>query len=681
VRTLNLGILAHVDAGKTSLTERLLFDAGVIGEIGSVDAGTTQTDTLALERQRGITIKAAVASLRIGGLTVNIIDTPGHPDFIAEVERALRVLDGAVLVISAVEGVQSQTRLLWRALQRLAIPTLFFVNKIDRAGADCESVLRGIASRLTPAAVAMGTPSGLGTRAATSEPFAEGEGEGAGERAGEGSRRLAEVLAEDDEAILAAYLADERALPYRQLRSVLADRSRRGLVHPVFFGSALTGAGVDQLTAGLAEFLPSAGTDAAAGPATATVFKVERGQAGQKIAYVRVFSGTLRVRDRVRSGRVTAIEAYDGGPAAPADRLSAGQIGKITGLAQVQVGDVLGAGSAAADPEMRQFAPPSLATVVSARDPADQVALFQALTQLAEQDPLISLRREDAGGANDADADGTGDILLSLYGEVQKEVIAAVLADDYGIAADFSETITVCIERPAGVGAAYETFKTNGNPFLARVGLRVEPGPADSGITFGLGIELGALPMAFLRAIEEAVRDTLRRGGLYGWEVTDCAVTLTHSGYYPRQSHMHGTFDKSMSSTAADFRYLTPLVLMDALARAGTRVSEPVHRFRLELPEDTVAAVLPVLASIGGITETSAAQAVFCVLEGEIPAAQVDRMRRWLPALTRGEGVLESGFERYQIATRPFPVRPRPGLDPRNRRDYLIRAARVAGRR
>ena len=188
MRTLNLGILAHVDAGKTSLTERLLFHAGVIGEIGSVEAGTTQTDTLALERQRGITIKSAVASLRVGGLTVNIIDTPGHPDFIAEVERALRVLDGAVLVISAVEGVQSQTRVLWRALQRLAIPTVLFVNKIDRAGADCESVLRGIASRLTPAAVPLGTPSGLGTRAATSVPFAEGEREQEGEREREGER-------------------------------------------------------------------------------------------------------------------------------------------------------------------------------------------------------------------------------------------------------------------------------------------------------------------------------------------------------------------------------------------------------------------------------------------------------------------------------------------------------------
>src|SRR6266581_3319988 len=163
---LNLGILAHVDTGKTSLTERLLYTAGVIDEVGSVDDGSTQTDSLELERQRGLTIKSAVVSFAIGDIAVNLIDTPGHPDFIAEVERVLNVLDGAVLVISAVEGVQAQTRVLMRTLQRLRIPTLIFVNKIDRGGAHCERVLQGISGKLTPAIMAMGSARGLGTRSA-----------------------------------------------------------------------------------------------------------------------------------------------------------------------------------------------------------------------------------------------------------------------------------------------------------------------------------------------------------------------------------------------------------------------------------------------------------------------------------------------------------------------------------
>src|SRR5438477_2720484 len=167
MRTLNLGILAHVDAGKTTLTERLLHAAGVIDEVGSVDKGTTQTDSLALEQQRGITIKSAVVSFAIDDVTVNLIDTPGHPDFIAEVERVLSVLDGAVLVVSAVEGVQAQTRILMRALQRLRVPTLVFVNKIDRGGADPDRVLHSIAERLTPAIIAMGTAPDVGTRHAS----------------------------------------------------------------------------------------------------------------------------------------------------------------------------------------------------------------------------------------------------------------------------------------------------------------------------------------------------------------------------------------------------------------------------------------------------------------------------------------------------------------------------------
>src|SRR5450432_1163680 len=175
MRTLNLGILAHVDAGKTSLTERLLYAAGVIDRIGSVDDGNTQTDSLALERQRGITIKSAVVSFVVNDVTINLIDTPGHPDFIAEVERVLSVLDGAVLVISAVEGVQAQTRVLMRTLQRLGIPVLMFVNKVDRAGADGERVLRSITAKLIPAIVSMGSVRGLGTRGADYVPYDAGD--------------------------------------------------------------------------------------------------------------------------------------------------------------------------------------------------------------------------------------------------------------------------------------------------------------------------------------------------------------------------------------------------------------------------------------------------------------------------------------------------------------------------
>jgi ribosomal protection tetracycline resistance protein len=253
----------HVDAGKTTLTERMLYEAGAIEELGIVDAGTTQTDSLALERQRGITIKSAVTSFALRDLHVNLIDTPGHPDFIAEVERVLSVLDGAVLVISGVEGVQPQTRILMRALQRLRIPTLVFVNKIDRPGACSERVMQAISERLTTAVIPMGIAHALGTRDAY---FALSSAEDAVFRS-----RLAEVLAERDEAIMAAYVEDESDVPYQVLREALAAQTKRAVVHPVFFGSAVTGAGLDSLMVGISELLPASAGDPD-DPVSGTVF-------------------------------------------------------------------------------------------------------------------------------------------------------------------------------------------------------------------------------------------------------------------------------------------------------------------------------------------------------------------------------------------------------------------------
>ena len=662
MRTLNLGILAHVDAGKTTLTERLLFAAGVIDEVGSVDAGSTQTDSLALERQRGITIKSAVVSFVVGETTVNLIDTPGHPDFIAEVERVLGVLDGVVLVVSAVEGVQPQTRVLMRTLQRLHLPTLVFVNKLDRAGASDERVLGDIAERLTPAVVATGSVRGLGTRDPGFTPFGPADDRF--------TTRLADLLGDHDDALVAAYLADETALPYRRLRRELAAQTRRALVHPVFFGSAKTGAGVDALTAGITELLPAADGDPG-GPVAGAVFKVERGPAGEKVAYVRMFSGTIGVRDRLafggqhgeHEGKLTAISVFERGAAVPRPSVAAGQIGKLWGLAEVRIGDVIG--HAPAPATGRQFAPPTLETVVVPSRPADRGALHVALAQLAEQDPLINLRQDDL----------RQEVSVSLYGEVQKEVIQATLAGDFGLEVRFRESTTICIERPVGTGAAVERMAKDPNPFLATVGLRVDPTPPGAGVTFQLEVELGSMPYAFFAAVQDTVTETLGQG-LHGWQVTDCVVTMTHSGYSPRQSHAHATFDKSMSSTARDFRQLTPLVLMDALTRAGTRVYEPMHRFQLELPADTFGQVLPVLAGLRAVPRATAPRGSSYLVEGEIPAARVHALTQQLPGLTRGEWVLESAFDHYRPVRGPVPSRPRTDHNPLDRKAYLLHVLR-----
>ncbi|MER7664121.1 translation factor GTPase family protein [Streptomyces sp. NPDC096193] len=648
MRTLNLGILAHVDAGKTSLTERLLHAAGVIDAIGSVDDGSTQTDSLDLERQRGITIKSAVVSFAVDDITVNLIDTPGHPDFIAEVERVLSVLDGAVLVVSAVEGVQAQTRVLMRTLRRLCIPTLVFVNKIDRGGAAPGRVLRDVCEKLTEAVIPMGVVGAAGTGDVSFTPCTAADPAF--------TTRLVDLLSGQDDALLAEYVRDETAVSYDLLRTELAAQTARAQVHPVFFGSAITGTGVDALIAGVRELLP-AGEGGGDGPVSGTVFKVERGPAGEKIAYVRMLSGTVRTRDRLpvgsgAEGKVTAIEVFDRGPAVRGPAVTAGQIGKLWGLHDVRIGDAIG--SPPASPASgHHFAPPTLETVVVPVRAADKGAMHAALSRLAEQDPLIGLRQDDL----------RQEVAVSLYGEVQKEVVQATLAADFGVDVTFRETTTICLERPAGAGSALQIIDKDPNPFLATIGLRIDPAPIGSGVEFRLEIELGSLPYSFITAVEETVPETLREG-IHGWEVTDCTVTMTHSGYWARQSHSHAVFDKGMSSTAGDFRNLTPLVVMSALHEAGTRVYEPMHRFRLEFPADLLGQVLPVLGRLRANLNTPVPRGMSYVLEGEIPAASVHALHRQLPALSRGEGVLETEFARHQPVVGTVPTRPRTTPDP-----------------
>jgi ribosomal protection tetracycline resistance protein len=606
-RTLNLGIVAHVDAGKTTLTEQLLHAAGVIDEVGSVDKGTTQTDFLPLEQQRGITIRAAVVSFELEDLTVNLIDTPGHPDFIAEVERVLSVLDGAILVVSGVEGVQPQTRVLMRVLRRLRIPTILFVNKLDRAGADFDRVVRDIAERLTSQVVVPGD--------------------------------ALEILAEHDDELLAAFVDGEVAP--KRAQAALAEQSRRALVHPVFRGSAIRGEGVEELSSSLGELLPARPVDPD-GPLSATVFKIERGGEGEKVAYVRMFSGTLRTRDTVGGQKVTALAVFERGAAIQRPAVSGGRIAKVWGLREMQVGDTIGEPPPRAP--RREFPPPTLQSVVVPRQPADGRRLRVALTQLAEQDPLINVRDEPER-----------ELTVALYGEVQQQVLQATLRDDFGVDAVFRETTPICVERPRRSAEALEVLHAETNPYNATIGLRIDRAPDDAGISFLLDVDTRDVPLLvyktreeFRAQMERYVRAALQTG-LAGWEVVDCAVTMTECAY----SIADGPPSRrGPTSTAADFRKLTPLVLAQALERAGTVVCEPMVRLTLEVPTRCVGAVLPALARLQASVEVPVPHGELSTVKAVLSVTHGDELQRQLAGLTGGEGVGESVFAGYR-ARRP----------------------------
>ncbi|MET7799528.1 tetracycline resistance ribosomal protection protein Otr(A) [Streptomyces decoyicus] len=645
-RTLNIGILAHVDAGKTSLTERLLFDTGAIGRLGSVDTGDTCTDTGELERQRGITIRSAVASFTVGDTQVNLLDTPGHSDFTAEVERALGVLDGAVLLLSAVEGVQARTRVLMKTLRRLRLPTLLFINKIDRLGARDEALLADIRRLLAPVAVPMTSVTGLGTAQADAVPYALED-----PRVRE---RIAEVVAEADESILAQLVgpgpgerdpagteAGGPALTADRLRTALADRTADGSLHPVYFGSALGGQGIGALIEGMVRLIPQAPIGAGTEP-QGTVFAVHQPPNGERTAHIRLYGGELRPRQQIAlhrarahdaseslTGRITSLEVVgrapgDGGPLTP------GNIGVIRGLPGIRTGDRLGA-DADAPAGNTLFPSPTLETLVRARRPARAAALRAALLALADQDPLLQARPAPDGATS-----------VLLHGEVQKEIIAATLRQEHGIEADFAPSRVVCVERPSGVGEACEEIARRGHtgPW-ATVGLRVEPGARGSGPVFTYETELGALPHAFHQAVEETALTTLHRGP-HGLAVTDCRVVLTRSGFI------------GPLSAAGDFRAVTPVVLRRALDRAGTRVYEPYHAFEAELPLTALAPVTARLAALGAeLAETSGGRHSWLV-SGSLPARRVQEFQGLLPGLTHGEGVWASHPSGDRPVREPF---------------------------
>lgn len=651
---INIGIVAHVDAGKTSLTERILFDTHVIDEIGRVDQGNTQTDSMDLEKKRGITIKASVVSFTVNGIKINLIDTPGHADFIAEVERSLSVLDGVILVVSAVEGVQAQTKVLMSVLQKLGIPTILFVNKIDRMGAQSDAIIAQIQEKLTPNAIPLNRVEHIGTKQAfvTDNPF-----DGAMNTAFL-EQCIELVAATGHEQLLEAYV-NEEDIREDQIKTALRSQIRNARIHPIYFGSAVTGIGVSELLAGVTEWFPL-NQPAEEAPLSGTVFKIEKEASGEKIAYVRMFSGRLHVRGQVnlqrenRDGKVELLtykvkrlHHFINGKSVITDAVHPGDLAKVWGLREVQIGDIIGEQS----PRMKRvhFALPQMETRVEATDKSKGYQLYQALLNLADEDPLIEVLKDEIHQ----------DLYIRLFGEVQKEVITATLTERYDVDVRFSELKIVCIEKPQGSGHALEVMGAADNPFYATVGFQIEPGRPGSGIVYRLGVELGSLPLSFHKAIEETVYHTLKQG-LYGWEVTDIIVTLTHTGY------------ASPITTAGDFRKLVPLVFMSALVQAGTDVYEPIHQFEVTVPADMMSKTMFKLSGIKAVVTESILRENTCLMKGTLSVAAAEEFRRGLHSFTQGEGVMVVEPGGYTKIDGNVPMRARSDYNPLNRSEYLL---------
>ncbi|HFI0673342.1 TPA: tetracycline resistance ribosomal protection mosaic protein Tet(O/W/32/O) [Streptococcus suis] len=622
MKIINLGILAHVDAGKTTLTESLLYTSGAIAEPGSVDEGTTRTDTMNLERQRGITIQTAVTSFQWEDVKVNIIDTPGHMDFLAEVYRSLAVLDGAILVISAKDGVQAQTRILFHALRKMNIPTVIFINKIDQAGVDLQSVVQSVRDKLSADIIIKQTVS-LSPEIVLEENT---------------DIEAWDAVIENNDKLLEKYIAGE---PISREKLVREEQRRvqDASLFPVYYGSAKKGLGIQPLmdaVTGLFQPIGEQGSAALCG----SVFKVEYTDCGQRRVYLRLYSGTLRLRDTVAlAGReklkITEMRIPSKGEIVRTDTAYPGEI-VILADDTLKLNDILGNEKLLPHKTRIDNPMPLLRTTVEPQKPEQREALLNALAEIADTDPLLHFDIDTV----------THEIMLSFLGKVQLEVICSLLEEKYHVGVAMKEPSVIYLERPLRKAEYTIHIEVPPNPFWASVGLSIEPLPIGSGVQYESRVSLGYLNQSFQNAVMEGVLYGCEQG-LYGWKVTDCKICFEYGLYY------------SPVSTPADFRLLSPIVLEQALKKAGTELLEPYLHFEIYAPQEYLSRAYHDAPRYCADIVSTQIKNDEVILKGELPARCIQEYRNDLTYFTNGQGVCLTELKGYQPAIGKFICQPR----------------------
>ena len=651
MRVRNIGILAHIDAGKTTLTERLLFYTGVSWRLGEVDDGTAVMDWMEQEQERGITITSAATQVRWRDHVVNIIDTPGHVDFTVEVERSLRVLDGAVVVFSGVEGVQPQSETVWRQADRHGVPRLAFVNKMDRDGADFERTLEDIRQRLGAEVLAFQLPLGQGddfrgvidllrreviehadelgvqvTRGPVPDEL-DDEVELAREL-------LVEAICETDDALLERYL-DHGEPPLDELVQA-AHRAvcSRGLV-AAFCGSAFRNKGVQPLLDAVVDLLPSPlevtpptpGTPAE-GPFAALVFKLQADPPHGVLSFLRVYSGRIdagttvlnaRTGEKARLGRVYRMHAMD---REPVESLGAGDIVAAMGL-RAATGDTLCDPSHPVVLESIEFPEPVLHAAVEPATGDDQIKLSEALARLRAEDPSLVVR---------TDAD-TGQTILCGMGELHLEIARARLEREFGVDARFGRPQVAYRESvlaPARVEYVHERV-VGGRGQYARVVLELAPDTTDH-VDLGEGL----LPGDLARAVRHGVEDRLARGVRAGFPIVGVAVRLVDATANAVDSSEHA------------FRQAALAAMDRLLELAGTQVLEPLMKVEVSVPEEFVGGVVGDLSARRARVQAIEAGAARHRIVAEVPLAGMFGYATRLRSLTQGRGVYGMDLDRYE---------------------------------
>lgn len=665
----NIGIIAHIDAGKTTTTERILFYTGKTYRMGNVDEGTTVTDWMAQERERGITIVSAAVTAEWKDHRINVIDTPGHIDFTAEVQRSLRVLDGGVVVFDSVQGVEPQSETVWRQADRYRVPRICFANKMDRMGASYERTIQSIRDRLGANPLAMQLPIGsesefigvidllqekaiyfdgeLGSEPRYTEIPAEYADEAKQKRA-----ELVERIAEMDDALTDKFLLGEE-ISTAELKAAL----RRGVISskvtPIFCGTSLRNKGVQPVLDAVVDYLPSPldVPDVEAtllkddtkvtrppqddAPLSALVFKIVTDPYVGRLAYLRVYSGTVKKgstvfnsskQQRERVGRLIRMYADRRDDI---DELGAGDIGAILGLKQSFTGDTLCDSSAPILLESITFPDPVISIAIEPKTKADQDKMADSLSKLAEEDPTFKIKQDE----------NTGQTIISGMGELHLDVLVDRLLREFKVQANvgkpkvaYRETIS---RKVTDVAYKY-TKQTGGHGQYGHVVITMEPLEGGQGIVFEEKIRGGVIPKEYIPAIEKGIREATESGVLSGYPMTDLKVTLTD-----------GSFHEVDSSELA-FRMAAILAFREAAQKASPIILEPVMQVEVTVPEEYTGDIIgQINARTGSILGMDLRFGNAQAIRAEVPLSEMFGYATELRSGTQGRGVFTMEFKHY----------------------------------
>lgn len=655
----NIGILAHVDSGKTTLTEQLLFLTGAIRNAGSVDSGTTATDSLDIEKQRGISVRTATATARWKNVTFNIIDTPGHVDFAGEVERALSALDYAVVIVSAVEGVRAHTENILKSLDAAGLPRIIFINKADRAGSDVKKVISELESISSQ------------THIILSEIENEGEENCFVHIADDKlfCLRATETLADISDEVAELFLED-KLLTKEKADEIIRKEISDCRLTPVVFGSAKYAVGIRELADTLIAYMPDSSRRATE-ELCGIIFKIEHDKASGKISYVRLFGGEIANRDEVElfsaekhtvissdavepetkkpiKEKVSQIKSFCGAKSTDSGIVRDGDVAAICGLTSAKNGFFIGKPNYREEPKLVN---PFLRVRVtpSDADPEKIPALAAALNELSDEEPYIDAKWEN----------GQKEITISTTGKIQLEVLSNLLEERYNLSAEFSPPTVIYKETPSSSGYGLARY-TMPKPCWAVVEFYIEPMPRGYGVSYH-----GRIPnnQCFYR-YQSHIRtsfDSCIEQGLYGWEVTDFKCTLVGGEHHTIHTH------------PLDFFVCTPMAFMNGLSQIGSTILEPLLKIRVTAPEIFSGKLFSEIVKMGGEYDSPVIRSGMVTIEAIVPVATSMGFPERLATLTSGKAVLAQSFHGYRECKEGLEhINPRRGVNPLDRSKWIL---------